>query len=127
MIVLELAVWERSDEVRDAYDALAEDIAELGFEVEMPEPIERRGGGAWNVFEPALADLVVYLKNAVDDTLIDLLVAAIVKRVGTAVRSKWPRKREVAILAADGVTATRCPKTPSSSSASARPFQPRHL
>jgi hypothetical protein len=54
-----------------------------------------------------LADLVVYLKNAVDDPLIDLLVVAIVKRVGAAVHSKWPRKREVAILAEDGVTVLR--------------------
>jgi Asp-tRNA(Asn)/Glu-tRNA(Gln) amidotransferase A subunit family amidase len=108
LIVLEPARWEqRSDEIRAAYDALAEDIAQLGFEVEIevPEVIEYRNRTA-NELAP-LADLVVYVKDAVEDHVLDLVVGAILARVGASVRSKWPRKREVAILAPDGETVLR--------------------
>jgi GGDEF domain-containing protein len=103
LVVLELARWERRAEMQAAYDALAEDIARLGFDVEVNEAIERRSGGT--TFTPALADLVVYLKEAVEEHVVDAVVAAIVARV--SVHAGWPRKRTAIILAPDGETVLR--------------------
>src|SRR5829696_5340852 len=100
LVVLELARWERRAEMQEAYDALVEDLAELGFEVELNEAIERRSGGT--TFTPPLADVVVYLKDSVEDDVVEAIVAAIAARVGA--HAGWPRKR-TAIVVADDVEA----------------------
>ena len=100
MIVLEPARWERREEMREAYDALVEDIAKLGFEVELHEAVERRRGAT--TFTAPLADLVVYLKQAVEEPLVEAIVAAVVARVGT--HAGWPRKRTAIIVGPDGET-----------------------
>ena len=99
-IVIEPARWELGGERRAAYDALVEDIAGLGFAVELREAIERRRGGT--TFTAPLADLVVYLTEAVEDSLVEAIVAAIVARVGT--HDRWPRKRTAIIVSPDGET-----------------------
>jgi hypothetical protein len=99
-IVLEPARWERRAELQAAYDALVEDIAKLGFEVELHEAIERRRGAT--TFTAPLADLVVYLRQDVEAHVVEAIVAAIVARVG--VHAGWPRKRAAIIVGADGET-----------------------
>jgi hypothetical protein len=103
LIVLELARWERRAEMQDAYDSLAEDLVNLGFEAELHEAIERRSGGT--TFTAPLADLVVYLKDIVDDHVVEAIVAAIVARIHA--HPGWPRKRTAIIVAADGETVLR--------------------
>lgn len=103
LVVLELARWERRAEMQEAYDALVEDIAALGFEVELNEAIERRSGGT--TFTPPLADLVVYLKDSVEDHGVEAMVAAVVARVGA--HPGWPRKRTAIFVADDGETVVR--------------------
>lgn len=100
MILLEPARWERREEMREAYDALVDDIAKLGFEVELREAIERRRGAT--TFTAPLADLVVYLKQAVEEPLVEAIVAAVVARVGA--HAGWPRKRTAIIVGEDGET-----------------------
>jgi hypothetical protein len=96
-IVLEPARSELGGDMREAYDALVEDLTKLGFEVELQEAIERRRGGT--TFTAPLADLVVYLKQAVDDQLVEAVAAAIVARVGA--HPRWPRRRTMLILGED--------------------------
>lgn len=103
LIVLEPARSELGGDMREAYDALVADITELGFEVELQEAIERQRGGT--TFTAPLADLVVYLKQAVDDQLVEAVAAAIVVRVGA--HPRWPRKRTMLILGAEGETVLR--------------------
>ena len=86
--------------MEEAYDALVQDIAGLGFEVELHEAVERRRGAT--TFTAPLADLVVYLKETVDDDLVEAIVAAIVARVSA--HGQWPRKRAAIIVGADGET-----------------------
>ena len=102
-VVLELARWERRAEMQEAYDALVEDIARLGFEVELNEAIERRSRGT--TFTPPLADLVVYLKGSVEEHVVEAMAAAILTRVGT--HAGWPRKRTAIVVADDGETVLR--------------------
>jgi hypothetical protein len=97
---LELARWERRAELQEAYDALVEDLAKLGFEVELQEAVERRRGST--TFTAPLADLVVHLKQPVEEHVVEAVVAAIVARVGG--QAGWPRKRSAIIVAADGET-----------------------
>ena len=99
-IVIEPARWELGGERRAAYDALVEDIAGLGFEAELREAIERRRGGT--TFTAPLADLVVYLTEAIEDHLVEAIVAVVVARVGA--HARWPRKRTAIIVAPDGET-----------------------
>ena len=99
-IVLEPARWERRQEMHDAYDALVEDIASLGFEVELHEAVERRRGAT--TFTAPLADLVVHLKQPVEKPLVEAVVAAVTARVGT--HGGWPRKRAAVVVGADGET-----------------------
>ena len=89
--------------MQEAYDALVEDIAKLGFDVELHEAIERRRGAT--TFTAPLADLVVYLKEAVEDHLFEAIVAAVIARVGT--HAGWPRKRTAIIVGPDGETVLR--------------------
>jgi hypothetical protein len=100
LIVLEPARWERREELRDGYDALVDDIAELGFDVELREAIERRRGAT--TFTAPLADLVVYLGEPAEEDVVERIVAAVVARVGG--KAGWPRKRAAIIVAADGET-----------------------
>ncbi len=86
--------------MQDAYDALVEDIATLGFDVELREAVERRRGAT--TFTAPLADLVVYLKQPVEEPLVESIVAAVLARVGG--HAGWPRKRAAIIVAADGET-----------------------
>jgi hypothetical protein len=102
-VVLELARWERRAEMQEAYDALVQDIAELGFEVELTEAIERRSSGT--TFTPPLADLVAYLKDSVEDHVVEAMVAAIVARVGA--HAGWPRTRTAVVVADGGETVLR--------------------
>jgi hypothetical protein len=103
LVVLEPARSELGGEMREAYDALVEDITQLGFEVELREAIERQRGGT--TFTAPLADLVVYVKQAIEDQLVEAIAAAIVARVGA--HPRWPRKRTLLILGADGETVLR--------------------
>ena len=100
LVVLEPARSELGGEMRAAYDALVEDLTQLGFEVELREAIERQRGGT--TFTAPLADLVVYVKQAIEDQLVEAIAAAIVARVGA--HPRWPRKRTLLILGADGET-----------------------
>ena len=100
MIVLEPARWERREEMQAAYDALVDDIAKLGFEVELHEAVERRRGAT--TFTAPLADLVVYLKQAVEEPLVEAIVSAVTARVGA--HAGWPRKRAAIIDGPDGET-----------------------
>jgi hypothetical protein len=97
-VVLELARWELRPELRAAYDALVADLAALGCEVELEEAIERRGGGT--SFTPPLADLVVHLRESVDEQLLEAMGASVLARVGAA--ANWPRRRTAIVLAPDG-------------------------
>ena len=89
--------------MQESYDALVEDIAKLGFEVELHEAVERRRGAT--TFTAPLADLVVYLRDVVEDHLVEAIVAAIVARVSA--HAPWPRKRTAIVVAADGETVLR--------------------
>jgi hypothetical protein len=100
LIVLEPARWERREELQGAYDALVDDIASLGFEVELREAIERRRGAT--TFTAPLADLVVYLGQPVEEDVVERIVAAVVARVGG--KAGWPRKRAAIIVSQDGET-----------------------
>ena len=103
LIVLEPARWELGGVRREAYDALVEEIASLGFEVDLREAIERRSRGT--TFTPPLADLVVHLHEDVEDRLVEAIVAAVVARVGA--HAGWPRKRRAVVVAPDGETVLR--------------------
>ena len=103
LIVLEAARWEQRAEMQEAYDALAQDIAKLGFEVEIQQAVERRSGAT--TFTAPLADLVVYLKEVVEDHLVEAIVAAVVTRVSA--HTGWPRKRTAIIVGPDGETVLR--------------------
>jgi hypothetical protein len=102
-VVLELARWERRPEMSDAYDALVADLAALGCDVELEEAIERRGGGT--SFTPPLADLVVHLRESVDETVLEAIVAAVLARVDA--HASWPRRRTAVVLAPDGAVLHR--------------------
>ena len=97
-ILLELARWERRAEMHAAYDALVADFEALGWDVEVHQAVERRRGGT--EFTPALADVVVHLREPVDGPLLEALVAAVRARVD--VHAHWPRKRTAVVLAPDG-------------------------
>jgi hypothetical protein len=99
-IVLEHARWERRPELQEAYDALVEDLAQLGFDVEVREAVERRRGAT--TFTAPLADLAVHLGQPVPDDVVEAIAAAAVARVGG--QAGWPRKRAAVIVAADGET-----------------------
>jgi hypothetical protein len=103
MIVLEPARSELGGDMREAYAALVEDLTKLGFAVELQEAIERPRGGT--TFTAPLADLVVYMKQGVEDQSVEGIAAAIVARVGA--HPRWPRKRTLCILGADGETVLR--------------------
>jgi hypothetical protein len=104
-IVLELARWERRAEMRAAYDALVADLEALGCDVEVSDAVERRGGGT--EFTPALADVVVHLREDVEGPLLEALLAAVRARVD--VHAHWPRKRTAVVLAPDGEMLHRLP------------------
>ena len=97
-VALELARWERRAEMQAAYDALVADLEALGCEVEVNEAVERRRGGT--TFTPALADVVVRLREAVDESLLEAILAALLARVSA--HAHWPRKRTAIVLAPDG-------------------------
>lgn len=69
---------------REAYEALAEDLREAGYEVELQYPIEQRGG-----IRHAAVDVQLFLLDKGADAVVTFVVALVVERL---TRSRRPRK-----------------------------------
>lgn len=100
VIRLEPARWEQGTDMRDAYAALEHDLAELGFDVDVPDTIEHRSGRASGSIGRPVADLLIYLGQAVETHLLEAIVAAVLGRLSA--HAKWPRSRHAIIYGPDG-------------------------
>lgn len=82
---------------RDAYDNLVDDLQWSGWDARIEAPAEQRGGGLHH----AAVDLVVQVLDEAGRTAIDVVVAALLARLGrSALRRK--RTRRAVIFGPDG-------------------------